>query len=94
MRRKHASPHRTCTNLETALNNLFLFSQMSVPDTTSQRHHPVVESQGLVAVDLGDAAQAFGPADGVFHLHTATGVAGTCLLRRGLRWGKLSGATS
>ena len=47
---------------------------MPVPDTTRQGHHPVVEGQGFIAVDLGDAAQAFGPADGVFRLHAAADV--------------------
>ena len=41
---------------------------MPVPNTTRQGHHPVVEGQGVV-VTLGDAAQAFGPVDGVFYLH-------------------------
>ena len=49
---------------------------MPIPDTTRQRHHPVVEGKRLVAVDLGDAAQAFGPADGVFDLDAAAGVGG------------------
>ena len=47
---------------------------MPVLDTTSQGYHPVVEGQGLVAVDSRDAAQAFSSADGVFHLHAAAGV--------------------
>ena len=47
--------------LDLFLTNLFLFGQLPVPDITSQRHHPVVESQALVAVALGDAAQALTP---------------------------------
>ena len=43
---------------------------MPVPNTTRQGHHPVVEGQGVV-VTLGDAAQAFGPVDGVFYLHAS-----------------------
>ena len=62
----------------------------------------MVEGQG-VEVALGDAAQAFGPVDGVFYLHASARMdavvgalhigrgRGPWLLRRGLRWGKLSG---
>ena len=80
---------------------------MPIPDTTSQSHDPVVEGQGLVTVDLGDAAQAFGSADGVFDFDAAAGMGAVIgalrvgqgsgrlfLLRRGLQWSKFSGATS
>ena len=44
---------------------------MPIPYTTRQGHRSVTEGQGLVAVALGDAAQAFDPADGVFYLHVS-----------------------
>ena len=47
---------------------------MPVPDTAGQRQEPVVERVGLIAAGLGDAAQAFGPAEGVFDLDAAAGV--------------------
>ena len=80
---------------------------MTIPDTTGQSHDQVVEGQGLVTIALGDAAQAFGSADGVFDFDAGAGmdaVVGALrvgqgsgrlfLLRRGVRWGKLSRATS
>jgi len=47
---------------------------MPVPDTAGQGQEPVVERNGLVAASLGHAAQAFGPADGMFDLDAAAGV--------------------
>ena len=55
------------------LNNLFPFGQMPIPDITGQSHNPVVEGQRLVVADLGDATQAFGPADGVLDFDAAPG---------------------
>jgi len=49
---------------------------MPVPDTAGQGQEPVIERGGLIAASLGHAAQAFGPADGVFHLDAAAGVGG------------------
>jgi len=56
------------------LNSFFHFGEMPIPDTTRQGHQPVVKGQGLVAVDLRDAAQALGPADGVFYLDASAGM--------------------
>ena len=47
---------------------------MPIPDTTGQSHNPVVGGQGLIAADVGDATQAFGPADGVLDFDAAAGV--------------------
>ena len=44
---------------------------MPIPDTTGQDQEAVIERGGLVAVGLGHAAQAFGPADGMFGLDAA-----------------------
>ncbi|AMR26193.1 hypothetical protein A0257_03200 [Hymenobacter psoromatis] len=56
------------------LNNFFLFAEMPVPDSASQGQQTVVERGGLIAAGLGDAAQAFGPTDGVFDLDAAASV--------------------
>ena len=48
--------------------------QMPIPATAGDCHYPVIKCIRFVAEGLGDAAQAFGPADGVFDLHAATGV--------------------
>lgn len=56
------------------LNNFFLFDEMPVPDSASQGQQTVVKRSGLMAAGLGDAAQAFGPPDGVFDLDAAAGV--------------------
>ena len=58
------------------LNSFFSLFQMPVPDTAGQGQEPVIERGGLIAASLGHAAQAFGPADGVFHLDAAAGVGG------------------
>ena len=46
---------------------------MPFPDTTGQSHNPVFAGQGLVAADLSDASQAFGPTDGVLDFDAAPG---------------------
>ena len=46
---------------------------MLIPDTTGQSHNLVVEGQRLVAADLSDATQTFGPADGVLDFDAALG---------------------
>ena len=56
------------------LDSFFLFGELPIPDTASQRHAPAVECPGLVAVNFGDSAQAFGSADGVLDLDAAAGV--------------------
>ena len=58
------------------LNKLFFFIQVPVPNTAGQSQEPVIERGGLIAAGLGHAAQAFGPADGVFDLDAAAGVGG------------------
>jgi len=56
------------------LNSFFLFGQMPIPTATGQRHNSVVKGGGFVAVDLGDAAQALGPANGVLDLDAPAGM--------------------
>ena len=43
---------------------------MPIPTTPHQGHHPIVEDQGLIAVNLHDAAQAPGPAEFSLTVHT------------------------
>lgn len=47
---------------------------MPIPDAASQGQAAVVERGGLIAAGLGNAAQAFGPTDGMFDLDAAAGV--------------------
>lgn len=48
--------------------------QIPIPATTGDYHYSVIKCIGFVAESLGDAAQASGPADGVFDLDAAAGV--------------------